>query len=300
MPTLRHLQIFTEVARCQKMGEAAQKLYLSQSTVSQAIMETEKYYNVLLFERINKRLVITDAGKQLLQEAEQVLGAFQRLEEHMHELTNSFALRVGAAGASATRFLYPLYRQIEEQFPGIELQVHSYSPDYIKRCLLGNIFDVALLPGEADSNFISVPAFIDDLCFVCGRDHPFYDRDIVSARELRGQTFLMRESSESGRKMLETFLRENQIEYKTHWSSSNVDSVKIFLKNGRGIALLSQAYVEEECSTGTLHRFRVEGASFHRRFYAVYLKDKFISKPLKFFLTACQKNAEGPESEKNR
>lgn len=292
MPTLRHLQIFSEVAKCQKMGEAAQKLYLSQSTVSQAISETEKYYGVLLFERLNKRLVITEAGKVLFDEAGKVLSDFERLEERMHELTNTFALRIGAAGATATHFLYPIGRQMEQEFPGIQLQVHSYSPDYIKRCLLSNIFDVAILPGAADGNdFVSVPAFTDPMCFVCGQDHPFYSRDIVSMRELQGQTFLFRESSDSGRKMLEKLLKENHIDYNTRWSSSNVESLKIFLLDGRGIALLSQNHIEEECKRGELHEFRVEGVRFQRQFCAVYLKDKYISKPLKYFLNACKETA---------
>lgn len=295
MPTLRHLQIFKEVARCQKMGEAAQKLYLSQSTVSQAITEIEKYYGVLLFERINKRLAITDAGRQLMEEADIVLGDFQRLEEHMRELTNVFTLRIGAAGAVASRFLSGLFAGMEDAFPGIDLQVHSYSPDYITRCLQGNIFDVALLPSAADSSFVSVPAFEDRLSFVCGREHPFYDRDIVSARELKGQTFLMRGSSDSGRRMLEDYLKANQVEYRTRWSSSNVESLKIFLQDGRGIALLSEIYVERECRDGSLHTFRVEGASFRREFCAVYLKDKFMSKPLKYFLDLCRENMEPQE-----
>lgn len=291
MPTLRHLQIFTEVAKCQKMGEAAQKLYLSQSTVSQSIAETEKYYGVLLFERLNKRLIITDAGICLLEEATKVLSEFEHLEARMREMTNTFTLRIGVAGSMAARFLYPISRQMEEAFPDIQLQIHSYAPDYIKRCLIGNQFDVALLPGAVEeSSFVSVPAFTDRLCFVCGPGHPFFDRDIVSLRELSNQVFLMRESSDSGRQMLEAFLRENGVSCQTDWSSSNVDSIKIFLQNGRSIALLSEKHVEGECKEGLLHAFRVEGASFQRQFCAVYLKDKYLSKPLKFFLRACRED----------
>lgn len=290
MPTLRHLQIFKEVALCQKMGDAAQKLYLSQSTVSQAITEMEKYYGTLLFERINKRLFITDAGRQLLSEADVVLSDFQHLEEHMRELTNSHSLRIGVSGAVASRFLSELLDPMEAAFPGIDLQIHSYSPDYITRCLQNNIFDVALLPAAADNAFVSVPAFTDQLCFVCGVGHAFYNRDIVSVQELNGQTFLMNGSSDSGRKMLESFLREKNVNYRKNWSSSNVDSLKIFLQTGRGIALLSESYIEAERQSGQLHVFRVEGRSFQREFCAVYVNDKFMSKPLRLFLSLCQEN----------
>lgn len=63
--TIRHLRIFIEVAKSGNMSKAAERLYISQPTASQAIKELEEYYGVLLFERLNRRLYITEAGKKL-------------------------------------------------------------------------------------------------------------------------------------------------------------------------------------------------------------------------------------------
>ena len=64
--TIRHLRIFVAVAETGQMSRAARLLYLTQPTVSQAVRELEEHYHTLLFERLSKRLYITEEGKRLL------------------------------------------------------------------------------------------------------------------------------------------------------------------------------------------------------------------------------------------
>ncbi len=74
--TIRHLRIFIEVVTSGSMSNAASRLYISQPTVSQAIRELEEHYGVLLFNRLNRRLYITDAGKRLFSYAKDVVKQF--------------------------------------------------------------------------------------------------------------------------------------------------------------------------------------------------------------------------------
>ena len=71
--TIRHLRIFAAVVDCGTMHAAAQKLYLSQPTITQAVKELEEHYGCLLFERYGRRLMITPAGQELLGHAREVL-----------------------------------------------------------------------------------------------------------------------------------------------------------------------------------------------------------------------------------
>lgn len=81
--TIRHLKIFIAVAETGKMSTAAAQYYISQPTVSQAIKELEEHYGVLLFERISKKLYITEAGKNLFTYARMVVSQFDELEDNM-------------------------------------------------------------------------------------------------------------------------------------------------------------------------------------------------------------------------
>ena len=83
--TIRHLRIFITVAECKKMNLAAKKLYISQPTVSQSIRELEEHYGVKLFERLSKKLFITDAGKYLLFRAKNLVEQYDALEMSMKE-----------------------------------------------------------------------------------------------------------------------------------------------------------------------------------------------------------------------
>ena len=79
--TIRHLTVFAAVAEQGSMSAAAKHLYLSQPTVSQAIRELEAHYNGLLFERLGKKLYLTERGKLLLPHAREMIRQFQQLEE---------------------------------------------------------------------------------------------------------------------------------------------------------------------------------------------------------------------------
>ena len=81
--TIRHLTVFVAVAEQGSMSAAAKHLYLSQPTVSQAIRELEAHYNGLLFERLGKKLYLTERGKLLLPHAREMIRQFQQLEELM-------------------------------------------------------------------------------------------------------------------------------------------------------------------------------------------------------------------------
>jgi len=288
MPTLRHLQIFVAVATYNKMGDAAKSLYLSQSTVSQAIAEMEKHYNVLLFERLSKRLLITESGRILFEDAKKVLADYERLEDHMRDISQSYTLRIGVSGSAAAYYAEPIIDAMQEKFPSLHIEVYSHSSAYIRSCLKDNALDVGVLTSlSTDPELAAIPAFVDQLQFACGQGHPFYDRDTISVQELRGQTFLLREPSNGGRQMLERFLEENQIPLTGSWTSGSVETMKLWLENNRGIALMSEAQIRSECAMGLLKILHVEGVNLNRKLYAVYHRDKYQNKPLKFFLSAC-------------
>ena len=104
--TVRHLRIFAAVVDCGTMHAAAQKLYLSQPTITQAIKELEEHYGCLLFERYGRRLMITPAGQELLGHARELLSVYERMERSMKQNARAEAAahqRHRGAGRTAAR-----------------------------------------------------------------------------------------------------------------------------------------------------------------------------------------------------
>ena len=78
--TIRHLKVFVEVCENSSITKTAEIMHIAQPAISQTIADIEKYYNVILFNRINQRLVITETGKILLQKAKEVIANFDEFE----------------------------------------------------------------------------------------------------------------------------------------------------------------------------------------------------------------------------
>lgn len=112
--TIRHLTIFVAVADQGSMSAAAASLYLSQPTVSQAIRELEKHYNGLLFERLGKKLYLTERGRLLLSQARSLIQQFRQIEELMLNQGQSQILKLGSTitvGTCITPFLIPNFKR---------------------------------------------------------------------------------------------------------------------------------------------------------------------------------------------
>ena len=103
--TIRHLRIFIEVVKTGKMSIAAQKLFISQPTVSQAIRELEEHYGSKLFDRLSKKLYITTFGRELFKYATQVVENFDNLEKKMSDNLNMEDFRIGASVTVGTCLL---------------------------------------------------------------------------------------------------------------------------------------------------------------------------------------------------
>lgn len=100
--TLRHMRIFVAVCETQSVTKAAEKLYISQPSVSQAIIDLEEHFGTRLFDRISRRLYITDAGKQLYEYMSHILTLYKEMEDRCRTGSVRAAFASVPASPSAT------------------------------------------------------------------------------------------------------------------------------------------------------------------------------------------------------
>lgn len=118
--TIRHLRIFTEVCACKSVTGAAKKLYLAQPSVSLAIRELENHYGVKLFDRIARRLDLTEAGQRLLAYATQIIALFDDMERDVGQFDGQ-RVSIATSLTIGTCLLPSLARQFSRIHPEIEL-----------------------------------------------------------------------------------------------------------------------------------------------------------------------------------
>ena len=122
--TLRHLKIFVAVAETKSMSAAARRCFITQPTVSQTIHELEEHYHTILFERLSRKLYITEAGKNLLSHARQVIDQFEQLEQSMADDSITQRLRIGATLTVGVCLLPHILNDFQEEMPAVS--TYSY------------------------------------------------------------------------------------------------------------------------------------------------------------------------------
>ena len=188
--TIRHLKIFLEVARTGKMSDAASRLYLSQPTVSQAVRELEEHYGTRLFERLSKKLYITESGKQLYAYAQKVLQDFEQMEREMKPGEHQETLRLGASITVGTCLFPSLLRDFRQAMPQTLTVCHVTNTHAIEEMLLHSRLDLAVVEGEIHSpDLIAIPMVEDYLVMACSLSHPFARQKEIPVSSLDGQDY---------------------------------------------------------------------------------------------------------------
>jgi DNA-binding transcriptional LysR family regulator len=287
--TIRHLHVFVMVAELQNMSAAAEKLYISQPTVSQIISELEKHYGVRLFERYPKRLQLTPAGERLLSYARRVLSEFDHLERRMADSAQRDSLRIGATITVGSCMMSELATLLKSRDHGLDLSVCVENTQKIEQKLLQNQLDAAVVEGTIKStDLITKPIIRDVLVLVCGNDHPFASRQSVLPEELAGQPFILREPGSGTRELFEHFMQVQQIPITVKWESSSLDSIRQAVIANHGLSVLSSRLIQKQLEAGMLRIVPVEHCVWQRDFYLVYHKNKYLSDPMKTFFSCVE------------
>ena len=192
--TTRELEIFSTVMECGTMSAAARKLHISQSSVSQVVVELEHKYDVLLFERYVRTLHLTDVGQTLLEYARQTLNLARESETFLRGATQRPRLRVGVSVTVECSVLCSVLEQLRRELPQIMLEVVVSNTQNIQERLLRYELDIGVVKGlVTHPDLVKERIVGDTLALICGQGHPFFGLKSVPMRELDGQTFLLRE-----------------------------------------------------------------------------------------------------------
>lgn len=288
MITLRNLQIFERVAECGKMSMAAKELYISQSAVSQVILEIEHTYNILLFERIGKRLYLTETGKELLHYAHQVLAGQSAMEDWLLTASQKRRLRIGATLTIGSSLLWPILEKYHLQKPTTDLQLYVDNTHVLEGMLLVSELDIAIVEGNIENdNLIKHPVMKDCMVLICGCEHPFWGHREVSLSDLNGQALALREEGSGTRAQLVDCLRKNRIQYKVSCICRNIESIRQAVVHNHGLSYISQRLVQRECEEGLLWACQIRDINSIRTFDLVWHRNKRIDQDLQAFMLTC-------------
>ena len=152
---IRLLQTFLLVAKIGNVTQAAEQLNFSQPTVTAQIRALEEHFEVLLFERVGKKLYITKAGLRLIDYAEKLLLLYGEARATVQEFSHDRTIKVGLGTAVAAHTLSPILREFQEQVPNVSVSIeHCFNIPITVKGILDNSFDLALVHDKISNSRI--------------------------------------------------------------------------------------------------------------------------------------------------
>lgn len=279
--TIRDLEIFIEVVKAKNMSNAAKNLEISQPTVSHAISQIENEYNVKLFDRVSKKLYITDVGLRLYDFALNILEQFEETVIFLQSSSTAHNINLGVSSNFSSQFLLEIIDQYEEKKNDVSIRVYVDSREKIIQKLDSGIINLAIIDGDAGIEDNSAESFFEDEIFIISsKDSDIKDKEVLDAEDLRNKKFVLGDIDDNSKKMLLNFLRERGIPIDLKFICQNKDMVLNIVKNSDALSIGASSSFKDE----DVVKHRLEDLSIKRTFYMVYHNDAFLKKDMKNFV----------------
>ncbi|MGI6238787.1 MAG: LysR family transcriptional regulator [Christensenellales bacterium] len=287
--TIRHLRIFVAVCEEGSITKAGHKLFMAQPTVSFAVSELEKHYGIRLFDRISRRLHLTDAGRRLLPYARHIVSMFDEMESGTRNMDDSGTLRIGTSITIGNCLLPGFLREFAKSKPGVTVRVQIDNSERIERAAIDNRIDFGLIEGVTHEPLLISEAFQDDeLALLFAPGHRWAAQTSVAPEELKDEPFLMRERGSAGREILESALLLRGIEIEPAWESISTQAILQAVAGGFGVAVLPRLLAAPYLAQGAIATRPIEGVSLKRKFAVIYHKNKYITEVMQQFIDLCR------------
>ena len=280
------LKVFLTVATERSFSRAAEKMSRTQPAVSLAVQRLENELGEKLIDRSAKELLLTDAGRIVLDFARR----FENLESEMAtalaELRDNSAGRL-TIGANESTSLYLLkhiqaYRHL---YPRVKVQVRRSLSSRIPAQLVDGDLELAMLSFDPnDDRLVSTVIYSDHLAFVVSPDHRFAGCESVSITELGMETFIAHNVVSPYREMVIREFQRHKIPLNMDVEMPTIETIRRMVQRNEGVAFLPRMCVEQEIEQEILREVRVPELYVERKIRLVYPARRALSHAARAFL----------------
>lgn len=288
--TIRHLKIFLSVCECSfNTTKAAEKLHMSQPAVSLAIKELEQHYGVILFDRIGRRLKITEAGQRLTEYASHIISLFDDMEKGMKDWDSFGMIRIGASITIGSQFFPNYVKAFYNRFPGTEINATIGPSEQLEQKIINNELDLALIEGVPHAPSLIAEEYMEDhLTVICPANDNYYQGKRFSVDEFRQQRFLLREHGSGTRETFDHTVEAAGFSVVPAWEAMSTTALVNAVINGLGIAVLPYRMVIGPLKRGLIVSASVKGLSFKRKYQIIYHREKRLTSSARAFIDLCR------------
>ena len=275
--TIRDLTIFSAVARHESMSKAANELGLAQPTVSSVIANLEAQYGVVLFDRLAKRLHITDEGRFFLLRSRSILALIDDLETELGSYEHVLSVSIGATLTVGAALIAPIIQKFEHLHTQAKVFVQVDNTKTIEGQLLDGALDFAVVEGEVENPLLWTTMLCrDELVLVASATYQLPSKR-MSLKDVAKFPFIVREPGSGTRKQFLGLLQEQGLQVEQKWVCHTSDAIVSAVLSGQGLTVISKRLVRPYLDQGTLKCVVLEGVDLARTFSLIWHKDKIFT-----------------------
>ncbi|MBM3738761.1 MAG: LysR family transcriptional regulator [Acidobacteria bacterium] len=283
---LHPLKVFLAVASEKSFSRAAEKMLRTQPAISLAVQRLEAELQEKLIDRSAKDLLLTDAGRIVLEYARRFENLQQEMSNALAELRDNSAGRL-IIGANESTSLYLLrhiqaYRRL---YPKVKVQVRRSLSSRIPAQLVDGDLELGMLTYDpGDDRLVSTTIYTDHLAFVVAPRHRFASRTSVSISELGMETFIAHNVTSPYREMVLREFQRLKVPLNMDVEMPTVETIRRMVQRNEGVAFLPRMCVEQEIEQGALREVRVDELSVERKIRLVHPARRALSHAARAFL----------------
>ena len=283
---LHSLHVFLTVATEKSFSRAAERLLRTQPAVSLALQRLEQELGEKLIDRSGKNLILTDAGRAVLDYARRFESLQQELENSLAELRDNSAGRL-TIGANESTTLY-LLRHIEryrELYPKIKVQVRRSLSSKIPNELLDGNLELGVISYDpGDERLKSKIIYTDALAFVVSPRHRLAHRRTISISELGSETFIAHNVLSPYREVVLREFQAHKVPLRMEVEMPTIESIRKMVQNDNGVAFLPRMCVEQEIERKLIYEVRIKEMHVERKIRLIYPMRRALSHAARAFL----------------
>ena len=291
MINLNQLRIFQAVTETRSFTRAAEVVHLTQPGISKHIKQMEEYYGVPLFDRLGKKVALTQAGEVLFEATREIMASITAAEQRIEDLKGLHGGRLvlGASFAIGIYFLPGILAAFRKQYPAVDVTLDISLGEKIVAKILANKLDLGLVSHEVHDPRLYCTEFItDELIAIAPTKHRWANKKRIRPLELLEETFIVAARGAGTRAVVEERLRDKGIVLRNVLDFGNLEGVKRAVEAGLGVSIQSRMVVRREIAAGSLVAIPMAGMDVKFAHFYIHRRDKHVSHAARAFLSLLQ------------
>jgi DNA-binding transcriptional LysR family regulator len=271
---LQQLRGFCYAARTQSMSKAAEKLYLSQPSISLQIKALERELGTRLFDRRGPKITLTRDGEALLEIARTLVEGFEQIEEQFAARRDSpdrGIVRIAAGGSTIQYILPPYVEKFVHKYPAVDLRFHNVTGKAGLVLLRAGEVDFAVGPMfDTPTDIEFYPRFVYEPTLITAKDHPLASRRRITLRDISKYPLILPPRDQSTYRFVQMVFSDHSLDYDVRLQVGGYEVIKRYVQLGLGISIVMSHCLDprDRLHTASVSRY------FPKRAYGIVLRKR--------------------------